>query len=77
MNIVILSRNPALYSTQSLIYAARKRGHFVRVIDHMKCDLVMEASKLAINYGGERIKDVDAIIPRIGSSATSYGAAVI
>lgn len=77
MNIVILSRNPALYSTQSLIYAARKRGHFVRVIDHMKCDLVMEASKLAVNYEGERIRDVDAIIPRIGSSATSYGAAVI
>jgi len=77
MNIVILSRNPALYSTQSLIYAARKRGHFVRVIDHMKCDLVMEASNLAVNYEGERIRDVDAIIPRIGSSATSYGAAVI
>ena len=77
MNIVILSRNPALYSTQSLIYAARKRGHFVRVIDHMKCDLVMEASNLSVNYEGERIRDVDAIIPRIGSSATSYGAAVI
>lgn len=77
MNIVILSRNPALYSTQSLYMAARRRGHAVRVIDHMRCDLSIGRDKLEVYYEGQKIEGVDAIIPRIGASATSYGAAVV
>ncbi len=77
MNIVILSRNAALYSTDSLIRAAQNRGHHVRVIDHLMCDLVIEQNKLQIYYYNEPVDDVDAIIPRIGSSSTTYGAAII
>jgi ribosomal protein S6--L-glutamate ligase len=77
MNIVILSRNAALYSTDSLIRAAQHRGHHVRVIDHLMCDLVIEQNKLQIYYYSEPVDDVDAIIPRIGSSSTTYGAAII
>jgi ribosomal protein S6--L-glutamate ligase len=77
MNIVILSRNPALYSTQSLIVAARRRGHNVRVLDHMQCDIIVENGKEEILYQNERILGINAIIPRIGASATNYGAAVI
>lgn len=77
MRIVILSRNPALYSTQSLYVAAKRRGHQVRVIDHMLCDLFIGDKGLEVSYFGERITGVDAIIPRIGASATSYGAAVV
>jgi len=77
MNIAILSRNPALYSTQSLARAARVRHHFVRIIDYMHCDLIIEDGSLTISYHGQVIEQVDAIIPRIGSSYTNYGAAVI
>ena len=77
MNIIILSRNPSLYSTDSLIRAARKRHHYVRVLDHMQCDIHIESGKPTILYKGQKINNVDAIIPRIGSSATTYGAAVI
>jgi ribosomal protein S6--L-glutamate ligase len=77
MNILILSRNPALYSTQSLYLAARRRRHEVRVVDHMRCDIVIERDKLDLFYEEERLHGIDAIIPRIGASATSYGAAVI
>lgn len=77
MNIVILSRNPALYSTQSLVTAARKRNHFVRVFDHMKCDIVIEDNRPCIYYHGQMIKNVQAVIPRIGNSATAYGSSVI
>lgn len=77
MNIVILSRNPALYSTQSLYMATRRRGHEVRVIDHMRCDLAIGRSGLKVYYDDQEVDDVDAIIPRIGASATSYGAAVV
>lgn len=77
MNIAILSRNPALYSTQSLARAARVRHHYVRIIDYVHCDLIMEDANLTISYHGQVIKDIDAIIPRIGASHTNYGSAVI
>lgn len=77
MNIVILSRNAALYSTNSLVRAAEKKGHSVRVVDHLLCDLVIERNMLQVIYYNESIEDVDVIIPRIGSSATIYGAAII
>ena len=77
MYIAILSRNPALYSTQSLYMAARKRGHEVRIIDHMRCDLTLGPKGMEVWYENELLDDIDAIIPRIGASATSYGAAVV
>jgi len=77
MRIVILSRNPALYSTQSLVNAARERGHLVQVVDHMQCDIVIEKSNPQVFFQDKVIENVNAIIPRIGTSATSYGAAII
>lgn len=77
MNIIILSRNPSLYSTNSLLRAARKRHHYVRVLDHMQCDIHIQSGNPCILYKGQEITNVDAVIPRIGSSATTYGAAVI
>ena len=77
MNIAILSRNPALYSTQSLARAARVKHHYVRIIDYVNCDLIIEDGNLTISYHGQIIDKVDAIIPRIGASHTTYGSAVI
>ena len=77
MNIAILSRNPHLYSTQSLLIACRRRGHYVRVIDHMKTELILLNGRLHIRYQGEIIQHIEAIIPRIGASATRQGEAVL
>lgn len=77
MNIKILSRNPNLYSTKRLVEAAQKRKHNVEVIDHLKCDLVIEKRKPSIIYKGQSLADTDAIIPRIGASVTFYGTAVV
>lgn len=77
MKIAILSRNPDLYSTRRLVEAGGEKGHEVVVIDHTKCHLIMEKAKPAIGLGGELIKDIDIIIPRIGATVTSYGSAVI
>ncbi|MCL4132762.1 UNVERIFIED_CONTAM: hypothetical protein GTU68_050152 [Idotea baltica] len=77
MKIAVLSRNPNLYSTQSLVLAGRRKGHHMKVIDHLQCDLIMEQNKLRVFYEGYDVTKVDAIIPRVGSSATVYGASVI
>ena len=77
MRILILSRSPILYSTHSLVMAARRRGHSVRVVDHLQCDLTILQGRLGVRYQGEFLGKPDAVIPRIGSSVTSYGAAVV
>jgi len=77
MRVLILSRSPILYSTHSLVMAARRRGHSVRVVDHLQCDLTIMNGRLGVRYQGEFISHPDALIPRIGSSVTSYGAAVV
>ncbi|SFB79060.1 30S ribosomal protein S6--L-glutamate ligase [Zunongwangia sp. SCSIO 43204] len=77
MNIKILSRNSQLYSTKRLVEAAMKRKHTVEVVDPLKCDIVIERRNPNIYFKGKYIKDVDAIIPRIGSSVTFYGTAVV
>ena len=77
MRIIILSRGPQLYSTQALAFAARKRRHHVRVVDHLNCNLVLEKGKPVIYNGGERLSRVDAIIPRVGASVNFHGTAII
>ena len=77
MNIVILSRNNHLYSTQRLVEEGFERGHKVEVIDPLKCDLILEKEKPTIYYKDRYLEYVDAIIPRIGASITFYGCAVV
>ena len=77
MKIVILSRNPNLYSTKRLAEAGGKRGHEILVLDHLKCILAIEKNKPHIYYRGEEVTGVNAVIPRVGASATFYGAAVV
>lgn len=77
MRIIILSRNGELYSTRSLYNAVRRKNHFVRVIDHMNCDLKLSNDENCVFFEGHSLKGYDAIIPRIGYTVTHYGAAVI
>ncbi len=77
MNIKILSANPNLYSTQRLIEAAKKRKHTIEVINHTKCDIVIEKKNPVIFYKGKPLDHTDAVIPRIGASVTFYGTAVV
>ncbi len=77
MKIAILSRNPKLYSTMRLVEAGTKLGHEMHVIDHLKCDLVIEKKEPRIVYNNTLLEDFDAIIPRIGASVTFYGTAVV
>ncbi len=77
MKIAILSRNPELYSTKRLVEAGILKGHNVVVLNYTKCHLVMEKGHPMIIYEGNHLLDIDIIIPRIGASVTTFGAAVI
>ncbi|MDH5379901.1 MAG: 30S ribosomal protein S6--L-glutamate ligase [Cyclobacteriaceae bacterium] len=77
MKIAVLSRNPGLYSTKRLVEAIESRGHESIVIDHLKCDIIMDGDGPSIYYNGKSLTDIDAVIPRIGASVTFYGTAVV
>lgn len=77
MNIVILSRNANLYSTNRLVEEGEQRGHDMEVIDPLKCDIIIEKEKPTIFYNDRYLDYVDAIIPRIGASVTFFGCAVV
>lgn len=77
MKIAILSRDSKLYSTKRLVEAGEERGHKMVVIDHSKCDIIIEKRKPQVFYKGVELNDFDAIIPRIGASITFFGTAVV
>lgn len=77
MNIVILSKGPANVSTKRLVEEAKARGHDVRIINYTQCEARIEQNNPIVIYNGETITGVDAIIPRIASSYTRYGSAIV
>ncbi len=89
MKIGILSRNSALYSTRRLARAAWTRGHQVRILDTTNLAVhvgtngngppetkLLEPGSLGLPRAIQ-IPQLDAIIPRIGTSVTFYGLAVV
>lgn len=77
MNLVILSNGDGNYSTKRLVEEAKLRGHNVRVVKYRDCYASIEQSNPNVSYNGEVLKNVDAIIPRIASSMTRYGSAMV
>ncbi len=77
MKIAILSRKENLYSTRRLAEAACARGHQADIIDTLRCYMNITSADPTIHYKGKELDVYDAVIPRIGASATFYGAAVV
>ncbi|MBS0350411.1 MAG: 30S ribosomal protein S6--L-glutamate ligase [Proteobacteria bacterium] len=77
MRIAILSRGKDLYSTRRLKAAAENRGHYTEVIDYLRCHMNITAEEPSVLYKTGPLPYFDAIIPRIGTSRTFYGAAVV
>ena len=77
MRIGILSRSPELYSTQSLYRAGMSRGHIMEIINSNQCNLVIEHDHAEVYYNDRPLSNLDAVIPRIGTSFTPEGAALV
>lgn len=77
MKIAILSNGPGNYSTKRLKEEAEKRGHSVDIIKYRDCYASIEKDNPSVFYHGGRVEGYDAIIPRIASYMTKYGAAIL
>ena len=77
MKIGILSRSSQLYSTSRMRAVCEKRGHQVQIINPLRCYMNVSKRHPEIHYQGQVLENFDAIIPRIGTSITFYGTAVV
>ncbi|MBX9471190.1 RimK family alpha-L-glutamate ligase [Microcella sp.] len=77
MKIAILSRAPRAYSTQRLRAAAVDRGHEVKVLNTLRFAIDLTGPEPDLNFRGRPLSTYDAILPRIGSSITYFGTAVV
>jgi len=77
MRIGILSASPRAYSTKRLKQAAKERGHKAKVLDYLRFSMHVEADRPGLYIAEKRVPKYDAVIPRIGASATVFGTAVV
>ncbi|MDH3661942.1 MAG: 30S ribosomal protein S6--L-glutamate ligase [Alphaproteobacteria bacterium] len=77
MKIVMMARNPKLYSHERLVEAAKARDHEIDIINTLGCYMNITSHRPSVHYNGEALKGYDAVIPRIGASVTFYGLAVL
>ena len=77
LHIAILSRDGAGYTPRRLVDEARARGHSADIIDTNRCYMAMNALAPQVHMAGAPLPRYDAVIPRIGSASTAYGAALV
>ena len=77
LNLIMLARNPSLYSHRRIVEAARARGHAIDVINTLHVHMNITSNKPVLRHGGKTLPLYSAVIPRIGASITNYGLAVL
>lgn len=77
MKLAILSRSRHCYSTRRLREAAEHRGHQVKVLDTLKFSIDLQRGFPDLYYRGKQLSTYDAVLPRVGTSVTFYGTAVM
>lgn len=77
MKLVMLARNPSLYSHRRLVEVAQARNHQIDVIDTLHVHMRIASNRPTLMHGGRTLPPYDAVIPRIGASITHYGLAVL
>ncbi len=77
MKLAILSRSSEIYSTRRLYEAGISRGHEVEVLDTLRFAIDLRSREPRLYYRRRRIEDFDAVLPRIGTSITYFGTAVV
>lgn len=78
MKIAVLSHNPNAYSYRRYMEAAQNKGHELSFIHMSYCYMNISSTAPTVFYRDyDTFKNLDAIIPRINSSYTFYGTAVL
>jgi ribosomal protein S6--L-glutamate ligase len=77
MRLAILSTAPRCYSTRRLKQAAIERGHDVKVLNTLRFAIELSHGNPNLHFRSKLLSSYDAVLPRIGSSITYFGTAVV
>ena len=77
MKLAILSCSPIAYSTRRLKEAALQRSHTVKVLDTLKFAIDLQKGVPDLYYRRKPLSSYDAVLPRVGTSITYFGTAVV
>ncbi len=77
MEFVILSRKRTLYSTRRLGEEADTLKVKTRIIDPVRCVISLTDNKPNILVGGKPLDNVDVVLPRVGTYATTFAIAIV
>jgi ribosomal protein S6--L-glutamate ligase len=77
MKVAILSRNRQLFSIQRLLREAKALRVQCDVFDPLDCQIVVGKGINSVLVHERPLPPIDVIIPRIGTSITDYGLAVV
>ncbi|KLU05922.1 Ribosomal protein S6 glutaminyl transferase [Rhodopirellula islandica] len=77
MKLAILSCSPRCYSTRRLVEAAEQRGIKAKVLNTLKFAIDLAEGEPDLYYRSKQLSDYDGVLPRIGSSITYFGTAVV
>jgi ribosomal protein S6--L-glutamate ligase len=79
VRFLFLTREPRLYSMRRFQQACKAESHSFSTLDVLACNLVLHAKDPQIWYAGDPVvgSDVDVVVPRIGTTVTEVGCAVV
>ena len=63
MNIVMLARNPNLYSHKRLVEAAKERGHEMDIVNPLRCYMNIASRRPTVYYNGEKLSTMTRSFP--------------
>ncbi len=77
VDLTILSRSSAIYTTRRLVEAAQARGVAARVIDPLEVEMGLGDDAPQVYWRRRKLPRTDVVLPRIGLSIHQYGLAVV
>lgn len=77
LRIGLLTREADNFSSRRIVQAAENKGHVCEIINTTRCYMNINSLAPEVHLDGKALPHYDAIIPRIGSSITAYGMAVV
>jgi ribosomal protein S6--L-glutamate ligase len=77
LRIALLTMEPENYSNRRIIEAAESRDHVIEPISTARCYMNINTLASTVHCDGAALPYFDAVVPRVGSSITAYGTAVV
>lgn len=77
MHLTIFSKSSRFYTVRRIAESARQRGHTVRVIDPLQCELILGDGGTRLFHKGKPLPKTSICLPRLVPSNLRHGLAIV